>query len=207
MISNTISPLCSLSSLFWAPVKPDEQAPRRTKANARTGPAAVRPRSLLVRVSDFRLCREHRASVGDNLGTFIFKGVRKKRHSGRQPFCGRAERLRVATRAPATVRAAGRGTPAEPAMMPMQMDPAASRAVAGPLPVAQAPAQRRDAEKEVAQALEIIPGRLFHYVAKWQPTETEEAHFFSVSRPPPALRSALASSPPPVRLAVRHCTA
>ena len=91
-------------------------------------------------------------------------------------------------------------------MMPMQMDPAASRAVAGPLPVAQAPAQRRDAEKEVAQALEIIPGRLFHYVAKWQPTETEEAHFFSVSRPPPALRSASASSPPPVRLAVRHCT-
>jgi hypothetical protein len=88
VISNTISPLCSLSSLFWAPVKPDEQAPRRTKANARTGPAAVRPRSLLVRVSDFRLCREHRASVGDNLGTFIFKGVRKKRHSVDSLFAG-----------------------------------------------------------------------------------------------------------------------
>lgn len=62
----------------------------------------------------------------------------------------------------------------------MQMDPAASRAVATPLPQAQAPAQRRDAEKEVAEALEMIPGRLYHYVAKWQPQETEEAHFFSV---------------------------
>ena len=64
--------------------------------------------------------------------------------------------------------------------MPMQMDPAASRPVATPLPLAQAPAQRRDAEKEVAEALEMIPGRLYHYVGKWQPQDTEEAHFFSI---------------------------
>ena len=67
--------------------------------------------------------------------------------------------------------------------MPMQMDPAACRAVAGPLPIAQAPGQRREAEVEVAEALEFIPGRLFHYVAKWQPIDTDDAHFFSVSWP------------------------
>ncbi len=67
--------------------------------------------------------------------------------------------------------------------MPMQMDPAACRAVAAPLPIAQAPGQLREAEAEVAKALEFIPGRLFHYVAKWQPMDTADAHFFSVSWP------------------------
>ena len=66
--------------------------------------------------------------------------------------------------------------------MPMQMDLAASRPVAAPLPLAQGAGQRREAEAEVAAALEFIPGRLFHYVAKWQPMDTDEAHFFSVSR-------------------------
>ena len=65
--------------------------------------------------------------------------------------------------------------------MPMQMDPAACRAVAGPLPVPQSVHQRREAEAEVASALEFLPGRLFHYVARWQPTDTDTAHFFSVS--------------------------
>lgn len=80
-------------------------------------------------------------------------------------------------------RARASATACEMQGMPMQMDPAACRAVAGPLPIAQAPGQRREAEAEVAQALEFIPGRLFHYVAKWQPMDTEEVHFFSVSRP------------------------
>ena len=79
----------------------------------------------------------------------------------------------------------------QPQDMPLQMDPAASRPVAAPLPAPKTQAQQREAEREVASALEMIPGRLYHYGAKWAPVDTDEAHFFSVRPPSAPLRPCL----------------
>ena len=86
----------------------------------------------------------------------------------RQPR--RVARERRSALGPPRARAAAM----QPQDMPLQMDPAASRPVAAPLPAPKTPAQQREAEKEVASALEMIPGRLYHYGAKWAPVDTSQ---------------------------------
>ena len=56
-----------------------------------------------------------------------------------------------------------------------------NRPRAATLPTPQGRAQVRDYQQEAEGALEFLPNRLYQYVAKWSPTETNEQHFFNVS--------------------------
>lgn len=70
-----------------------------------------------------------------------------------------------------------------------------NRPRAGKLPVPQGRAQLKARAQELEAALEFTPDRLYHYVATWQPEETEDKHFFSVTPGPPF--------PPPLSLVAR----
>ena len=70
-----------------------------------------------------------------------------------------------------------------------------NRPRAGKLPVPQGRAQLKNRSVELDRALEFMPGRLYHYIAAWQPEETDTAHYFSVR----AHRGALSSRKPHTR--------